>query len=95
MVIRLEAWSFHPHGDGYTAPEERTYHLHGIVYGHPTRRDGVTVVTSHVVDVRGRRVRTESGSEYELGEPHPEYARWCEGIGKPIDPLQPIKMIYG
>lgn len=93
MPVYIEAWSLHYHGDGYTPPELRTRHLRGIVKGHPEKRDGTCVYTSNILRAEGRHVWTESGSEYALGAPHPEYVAWCNKNGKPIDPDQPIRMI--
>lgn len=66
---RLESWSvtggnYHP----YTAPELRTLHLQGMVYGHPMFDDGHPVLTTPIVGVDDDRVVTKSGSVYELGE---------------------------
>lgn len=95
IAIQIDAWSLHTSGDGYTAPELRAYQLRGIVKGHPEKRDGTCVYTSAILRVNGRYVFTESGSMYELGEPHPEYVAWCKAEGKSIDPEHPIKLIGG
>lgn len=72
--MRIEQWSI---GSGcqdlYTPPEVREKVLQGKVYGHPRFENGQDVVTTGIVGVRGGLILTRSGSEYELGEPHPDY----------------------
>jgi len=76
MTIRIENWSIvsdMANLSMYTAPELRRYRLHGRVHGHPDFRNGQSVVTSAIVDSVDGKVRTESGSLYELGDPSLAY----------------------
>jgi hypothetical protein len=41
----------------------------GEVYGNPKHEDGKLLRTTAVVEVNGNKIKTYSGSEYELGEP--------------------------
>jgi len=59
----------------YTAPEMMSKSLHGNVYGHPLFDDGEEITTSSIEGAQGGRVRTRSGSVYELGDPHPDYLK--------------------
>lgn len=65
---RLESWSVTGGNNPYTAPELRTLHLQGMVYGHPMFDEGHPVLTTPIVSVVDDRVVTKSGSIYELGE---------------------------
>ena len=72
--MRIENWSIGtPASDPYTPPEMQVTSLSGTVYGHPRFDDGVNITTSAIVALKGGRIVTRSGSEYELGQPHPEY----------------------
>lgn len=57
----------------YDAPETVAYFLRGHIYDHPDHADGTTVETSPIVGAVDGKIRTRSGSLYELGEPHPDY----------------------
>lgn len=74
IKIRMERWGIKAGGNGFTAPEIAGAHLIGRVYGHPRKDDGDLVKTSHLVTFTGREAHTESGSHYELGAMHPEFA---------------------
>lgn len=90
QIIQIENWSVTlERSDGYTAPERLGISVRGNVTFHPRGMLG-SVWTSKVVAVEGRIITTQSGSRYELGEPDPRYAKWCEERGKPIDPAHPI-----
>lgn len=72
--MRIEAWSVvWSESDPYSPPEMKTQHLSGNVYGHNRFYDGTGITTTAIVAVSGGRVVTRSGSEYELGDPEPEY----------------------
>lgn len=63
----LQNWSL-VFRDPYKAPEIQHPALHGKVYGHPRFEDGSTVTTSSVVGItEDGKIKTYSGSEYELG----------------------------
>lgn len=72
--MRLENWSvtrtvLNP----YQAPETGTPALAGRVYGHEAIEDGSFIITTRPVTVSDGKVRTASGSLYELGEVDPGY----------------------
>ena len=71
--MRLERWSMVRCGGPYTPPELRSHVIEGEIHGHPDHADGTIVTTSRIVEARDGRVRTQSGSVYALGEPHPDY----------------------
>jgi len=64
---RIESWSVAGGGDPYTAPELRTLHLQGIVYGHPKFEEGHPIVTTPIIGIADGGVVTKSGSVYQLG----------------------------
>ena len=71
---RIECWSITgDRRDQYTAPELRSLHLQGCVYGHPRFDYGHTVRTTAIVSAEDGTVRTKSGSSYEIGDPSPMY----------------------
>ena len=82
---RLENWSVvvRPK-DPYQAPELWATILAGNVYGHSKPDvfpDGSEINTSLVVSVKGREVKTYSGSVYTLGKVDENYVKWCEENG--------------
>ena len=76
---RLENWAIVTDASPYTAPELIYFCLVGNVFGHenPRHEDGKHVMTSRIMQVRGRKVTTYSGYVYELGEVSPEYKDAC------------------
>lgn len=81
---KLECW-YTTHGD-YDAPE-----LPGRLCG--VTESGKRVVTSRIVKAVGRTVRTESGSEYELGEADPEFVAYLNSNDYQFDPENPIRTV--
>lgn len=71
--MRLERWSMHPDSGPYLPSELQAGVIVGEVYGHRDHANGTTVITSRIVAVRDGKIHTQSGSIYELGDPHPEY----------------------
>ena len=72
--MKLENWGMvsipsHP----LQAPEFGIMCLSGEVYGSPKFKDGTNVTTSEIVGKDGELIVTQSGSKYELGQPHPTY----------------------
>lgn len=55
--------------------------------------NGRQIITSRVVRSEGRRVWTENGSEYELGEPDPKFIEWLASNDYQFDPEHPIRMV--
>lgn len=49
--------------------------LIGEVEGHPSRKDGTTIVTSACIGKFNGCIVTSNGSHIELGEPKDDYAR--------------------
>ena len=75
--IKINRWIivFPEHISPYTAPELITQHLNGDVVGHPKFEDGKNITTSPIVGSEGIYVKTQSGSLYELIDPHPDYEK--------------------
>lgn len=84
-VVLLEDWALDT-----SDPLDLT--LLGTVFGHPLKCDGERVRTSRVVSTNGRRVTTASGTTYELGEVHPDYAIWLRNNGMEVDENHPIRI---
>jgi hypothetical protein len=61
--------------DPYSPPEEWTTCLHGNVYEHPRFDDGKEITTSSIEGKVGDKVKTHSGSLYELQDIDPEYEK--------------------
>lgn len=59
----------------YTAPEACPPRLYGIVEAHPRFRDGDDVTTTRIIGQKNGLIVTRSGSEYELGDPDPNYEK--------------------
>lgn len=51
------------------------------------------IITSSVRRAEGRRVTTESGSVYVLGEPDPKWLEWLASNDYQFDPQNPIKTV--
>ena len=69
----LKNWSL-VFRDPYCAPELQKPALHGKVYGHRRFLDGSSITTSTVVGItEDGKIKTYSGSEYELGDVDPRY----------------------
>lgn len=85
-MARLNLWSLGTDaGNPYQAPELQRRCLQGFVYDHPSSRiaDGSHIKTSEIVDldIPNRRAKTASGTEYTLGEPHPDFIQWLKDHG--------------
>lgn len=65
--------------DPYKAPEQQDVRIEGYVFGSPLLIDGDPITTSTVVGIEDGKVRTASGSLYELGEVDPEYEKFFPG----------------
>lgn len=91
--MKLENWKMVELADPFMAPEMRSPRLGGNVHGNPRFEEGYAITTSPIESVEGRVVTTRSGSVYELGDPDPEYLKWCQENGQHI-PLgdNPIKL---
>lgn len=71
MAIRIEDW--HVSGNPYAAPEVRTLHLSGKIYGHQDFPNGSNVSTSAIDGSENGLIKTKSGSLYEIGSVNPDY----------------------
>jgi len=92
MCVFLEDWAVVGNSNPYTAPENRTQSLKGVVSGHPFHADGERVRTSAIQEVCGNLVVTYS-RKYILGNPNPEYVQWCKDNGCHVPTkLEPIKV---
>ncbi len=84
---QLEKWGVSYRSDDlFLAPEINPVCLVGYRDDDPR-----PVITSPIVEVNGRIIKTLSGSTYFLGEPAPEYLEYLESIGYPYDSENPIK----
>jgi len=90
--MKLEKWSVVSCGSPYQAPELQSKKLHGIVDNHPRLGKDIEVTTSTIVKSEGRRVTTHSGSVYELGTIHPDYAQYLKNEGIELDEDNPVKI---
>ena len=70
-MIRIEDWAV------IESPFTGETHLSGKVYGHPTYRDGVSVVSSSIVggNAKEKVIITMSGSHYTLGQVNENYEK--------------------
>ena len=75
--MKLENWCICAKrmSDAYIAPELVAVRLAGNVANHPAFKDGSHVTTSPIVAFDGDKVKTKSGSLYELGEVDPDYEK--------------------
>jgi hypothetical protein len=78
--MKIEEWSitqYEADFNPYAPPEEQVLRIQGKVYNNPKFEDGEVIVTSPIVFVDKERqvIVTKSGSEYELGEAHPDYEK--------------------
>ena len=77
IPIRIENWAiviYDASGSGYTPPEFHSRKIVGNVYGHPKFENGDIITTSRIIEViNSHKIRTISGSIYELGEPDEKY----------------------
>lgn len=90
--VSIVSWRLlHSDAGPYTAPEERTSHLRGQVFGHPRKPDGMVVTTSAIVSVDGRMVQT-TNTLYELFAPSSVYLVWLQEQGLKLDAENPIKL---
>jgi hypothetical protein len=91
--ILLYGWVLCRNDSAYTAPEIRsTCFLMGYAVGHPTRKRGIYITTSTIVDIRGRHITTYSGNDYYLMHPDEEYVKLCQENNWHIPTLhEPIK----
>ena len=79
VVKKLHNWkTVASNGSPYQAPETLSLCLKGDVYGHERFRDGDRVKTSRVVEAKGRRVFTKSGSAYKLGRINPKFRKFLK-----------------
>jgi hypothetical protein len=56
--------------------------LRGLVYGHARFRDGESVISSPIKELRNGRVVTRSGTVYQLGKPAPKALDEAFGINR-------------
>lgn len=78
-MAHLENWSVcDGSADPYLAPELRPRVLRGFVTGHPKLEDQ-EIQSSRLeeIDYENRTARTKN-TEYTLGEPDPEWLKWCD-----------------
>lgn len=99
---KLENWSvIETPNSPYVPPECKVKRLHGScperareVYYKLTedlQKDDIT--TSAISKIDGRKITTESGNIYLLGEVDPKYIEYLDSIGIKLDQENPIKWI--
>jgi len=92
--MKLEQWAVSNLSGPYTPPECQIRCISGVVSGSPLFEDGKFITTSRIVSVEGRVVTTNSGSEYTLGDPDPDYVAWCVENGfDPPSEENPIRVL--
>lgn len=75
--MKLENWSigYYSH-EATLAPELRRAALQGKVYGHPRFVDGENITTTAIKELIDEdKIKTTSGSIYELGKVDPQYEK--------------------
>ena len=83
----LHNWSVTERNDPYLPPEVCQRCLAGYRNGEER-----PVITSRIVEVKGRTVTTLSGSTYILDNISADYLAWMQKNGVPYDPNEPIKV---
>lgn len=89
-ALRLTMWAVHdqPNESPYRAPEARRKVFTGL------RPDGQRVETAPIAEKLTPRTFLCGDETIELvGDAEPGYVAFCESIGRPIDPDDPIRMI--
>jgi len=89
---KLEEWFLNWLRDTYDAPERMEKTLVGNVFGHPKFEDGSKIETSPIREIDGKRIHTQNGDVYLLGEIKPDYLRWLTEEGIVYDEKNPIAM---
>lgn len=75
----------------FAAPEQGVFALQGIVFGHPNFVDGASITTSEIKEVKGKIVKTHSGSSYLLeGPPDNEFLDFLKEKGVIFDENNPL-----
>ena len=92
-AVILHNWSVVATGGSYTAPECRSFCLQGEVFGHSRFPEGSSIVTSRIVGVSGRVIKTHSGSKYCLGRIDLGYRKFLRGIRPDWNWRKPITFI--
>ena len=89
VVVKIDNWFVADANDPYLAPECRTLHLKGQVFGHPNHKDGNNIRTSRIISVKGRKITTLSRT-YLLGKIDPGYRKWLKENRPKWDWRKPI-----
>jgi hypothetical protein len=91
--LHLEEWALSADvDDSIMPPELRNRYLTGNVYGHARVPDGTRIATARPSKIEGRRVTTQSGSVYILGEPEDGYREYLRKNYPDWDPENPIRL---
>lgn len=91
--VLIEDWSlvYKSNLDEYKAPEQRTVHIGGKVYGHLRHYNGKSVLTSSVISTNGREVNTRN-TKYKLGKADLNYKEWhLKTYGKELNEDNPFE----
>lgn len=62
----------------------------GVVWHHPRLRDGTMITTSAVVELKGGRIVTRSGSTYELGRTFFSEQHAVKAVGRAVAATHPM-----
>jgi hypothetical protein len=93
MNPRLENWTVvsRPTNE-LIRPKLDASYLRGAVHGRDGYTDGDVITTSAITAVSGRIVETRSGTTYELGVVHPDYAKFLSDNGLFADATTPLPL---
>jgi len=86
-IYHLNKWAVVHDGDPYRAPEARRISLTGF-----RDNEEQQIITSEIVEIDGKYIRTWSGSIYILGEINEEYLAWMKKNNIKYDPENPISL---
>lgn len=99
MIAILDNWAVvQINPDPYQAPEANPPKIRGVLREAYTTGSGKSyekgheIVTSRVVDRKGRVLITSSGSQYRLGVIDPGYRKWLRENGYQYDPHNPVNI---
>lgn len=87
---RLENWYLSQRPTSpYQAPEVAPYCVVGRIYNDPRFNDGEIITTGTIKNAFGKGFNT-SRTNYELGQPDPQWLEWLESEGRVYIPENPL-----
>lgn len=90
-MYQIDNYSVTSKSDPYLPPELAHKQIQGQVKNHPAYKDGTKIITSDIIAVNGRVVKT-ANSEYELLTPDPKWLDWMKERDIKFDPERPIRV---